>query len=177
MIRHDSGLELLAAPANPEDYEEIKAGQVEKIIKLLTKFHDRVIIDCQSMTINETNIEIFQNSLKIFIVIMPCPPSAMPCASPIHFKTGISDNRIEFILNRYEKKAVLSVEEAETLEGSVHAPATSTRIHVVDQRGPASGAAGPRLNHIQNLISFCKKLMNKSNNPGYREQKPVLADA
>ena len=176
MIRHDSGLELLAAPANPEDYEEIKAGQVEKIIKLLTKFHDRVIIDCQSMTINETNIEIFQNSLKIFIVIdcsLPAIRNAVRITNLIR-KTGISDNRIEFILNRYEKKAVLSVEEAEKSLGKrIYwlCPNNFSDIMSSINEGRPVVQLAPGSIISKNLISFCKKLMNKSNNPGYRGAK------
>jgi pilus assembly protein CpaE len=176
MIRHDSGLELLAAPVNPEEYEEIKAGQIEKIIKLLIKFYDRVVIDCQSMTINPSNIEIFRNSQKIFIVIdcsLPAIRNAVRITQLIR-KTGIPDGRIEFILNRYEKGAILSVAEAEKSLGKrIYwlIPNNFSDIMSSINEGRPIVKLAPSSLISRNIMSFSQKILNKSKEPEYRGAK------
>jgi pilus assembly protein CpaE len=176
MVRHSSGLEFLAAPADPEDHEEIKAGHIEEIVKLLTRLYDLVVIDCQSMSINNATIEIFRHSRKIFIVIDPSLPAirnAVRITKLIH-KTGIPDSSIEFILNRYEKGLFLSVEQAEKSLGKkiywLFPNDFSDIISSINEGTPVVQLA-PRSLIAKNLMSFCKKIMNKSDDPEYRGAK------
>jgi pilus assembly protein CpaE len=176
MVRHDSGLEFLAAPVAPEEHEEIMTGQVDEIIKLLTKLYDRVIIDCQSMSISHSTIDIFRNSRKIFIVI---DPSLLAVRNAVRItqlicKTGILMSSIEFIFNRYEKGLFLSVEEAEKSLGKkifwLFPNDFSNIISSINDGTPVVQLA-PRCLISKNIMSFCEKLMNKSEHPDYRGAK------
>jgi len=176
MTRHGSGLELLAAPANPEEYEEIKPGQIEKIIKLLTKLYDGVVIDCQSMSINNSTIEIFRNSHKVFIVIDPSLPAIRNAVriTQLIRKTGIPESSIEFILNRYQKGPVLSIEEAEKSLGKriywLFPNDFSDIISSINEGTPVVQLS-PSSIISKNIISFSNKIMNKLDDPEYRGAK------
>lgn len=176
MTRHGSSLELLAAPVNPEEYEEIKSGQIEKIIKLLTKLYDRVIIDCQSMAINNSTIEIFRNCHKIFIVIDPSLPAIRNAVriTQLTRKTGIPESSIEFILNRYQKDAVLSIDEMEkTLGKRIYwlFPNDFTDIMTSINKGTPVLQLSPHSIISKNITNFSQKIMNKLENPEYRGAK------
>lgn len=176
MTRHGSGLELLAAPVNPEEYEEIKPGQLEKIIKLLTKLYDAVIIDCQSMTINNSTIEIFRNSHKIFIAIDPSLPAIRNAVriTQLIRKTGIPESSIEYIMNRYQKGPVLSIEEAEKSLGKriywLFPNDFSDIISSINEGTPVVQLF-PSSIISKNIENFTEKIMNKLDNPEYRGVK------
>lgn len=176
MTTHGSGLELLAAPANPEEYEEIKPGQIEKIIKLLTKLYDGVVIDCQSMSINNSTIEIFRNSHKVFIVIDPSLPAIRNAVriTQLIRKTGIPESSIEFILNRYQKGPVLTIEEAEKSLGKriywLFPNDFSDIISSINEGTPVVQLS-PHSIISKNIISFSQKIMNKLEDPEYRGAK------
>lgn len=176
MIKHDSGLDLLAAPVNPEDYEEIQPGQIEKIIKLLAKLYDRIVIDCQSMSINDRTIEVFRNSHKIFIVIdlsLPAIRNAVRISQLIR-KTGIPEGTIEFILNRYEKGPMLSIEEAEkSLGKKIYWLVPNDFADIMSSINEGKPVVQKSSHAVvsKNLMSLSKKLMNKIDDPEYRGAK------
>jgi pilus assembly protein CpaE len=173
MIRHDSGLELLAAPVNPEDHEQVKEGHTEKIIGLLAKLYDRVIIDCPSMTINRSTIEAFQASSMVFVVIdlsLPAIRNAVRLTQLIR-KLGIQEQRIEFILNRYEKGPTLSIEEAEKNLGKRIFwlfPNDFSDIMSSINEGEPVVQLHPRSAIAKNIMSFTKKIKGKLDNKEYR---------
>jgi pilus assembly protein CpaE len=179
MIKHGSSLELLAAPVSPEDCEEIKAGHTEKIISLLTKLYDRVIIDCPSMTINGSTIEAFRASNKVFIVIdlsLPAIRNAVRITQLIR-KRGINQERIEFILNRYEKGPTLSIEEAEKNLGKRIYwlfPNDFSDIMSSINEGEPVVQLHPRSLIAKNIMSFSKKLRGKLGNKEYRGAKTAF---
>lgn len=176
MTRHGSTLELLAAPLNPEEFEEIKTGQIEKIIKLLTKLYDAVVIDCQSMSINNSTIEIFRNSHKVFIVIDPSLPAIRNAVriTQLIRKTGIPESSIEFILNRYQKGPVLTIEEAEKSLGKriywLFPNDFSDIISSINEGTPVVQLS-PNSIISKNIVSFSEKIMNKLDSPDYRGAK------
>lgn len=176
MTKHGSGLELLAAPINPEEYEEITPGQIEKTIKLLTKLYDAVIIDCQSMSINNLTIEIFRNSHKVFIVIDPSLPAIRNAVriTQLIRKTGVSESSIEFLLNRYQKGPVLPIEDAEKSLGKriywLFPNDFNDIISSINEGTPVVQLS-PNSIISKNIVSFTEKIMNKLDTPEYRGAK------
>lgn len=179
MVRHESSLELLAAPISPEDHEEIKDGQTEKIIGLLTKLYDRVIIDCPSMSLNSSTIEAFRTSRKIFVVIdlsLPAIRNAVRITQLIR-KLGIDEGKIEFILNRYEKGPTLSIEEAEKSLGKRIYwlfPNDFSDIMSSINEGEPVVQLHPRSLISRNLMSFTQKLRGNLSNKEYRGAKTAF---
>lgn len=115
MVQHKSGLELLAAPAQPEDHDSISASHVTRILSMIGKMYEHVIIDCPSMTVNHCTVEAFTASDKIFIVIdlsIPAVRNATRLFALIR-QVGISEHKIEFVVNRFAEQGMLPIEEAE----------------------------------------------------------------
>ncbi|MFO7607011.1 MAG: AAA family ATPase [Desulfurivibrionaceae bacterium] len=179
MIKHKSGLELLAAPVSPEDYEVIEDGHTEKIIGLLTKLYDRIIVDCPSMSITGSTMEAFRVSSKVFIVIdlsLPAIRNAVRITQMIR-KHGIGEEKIEFILNRYEKGATLSIEEAEKNLGKRIFwlfPNDFSEIMSSINEGEPVVQLHPRSLISKNIMSFTDKLRNKLGSKDYRGAKTAF---
>ncbi|MCA1765490.1 MAG: hypothetical protein LC633_04465, partial [Desulfobulbaceae bacterium] len=179
MIKHKSGLELLAAPVSPEDYEMIEDGHTEKIIGLLTKLYDRIIVDCPSMSITGSTMEAFRVSSKVFIVIdlsLPAIRNAVRITQMIR-KHGIAEEKIEFILNRYEKGATLSIEEAEKNLGKRIFwlfPNDFSEIMSSINEGEPVVQLHPRSLISKNIMSFTDKLRNKLGSKDYRGAKTAF---
>ena len=115
MTKHSSGLEFMAAPNNPEDYESIKGTHVSHVLDLARKIYDQVIVDCTSMSINECNIEIFNASEIIFLVTDMSVPAIRNCSRLIKLmqKIGIDPKHIEVVVNRVIKGGALSLDDVE----------------------------------------------------------------
>ncbi len=179
MIKHSSKLELLAAPLSPEDCQEIKAGHTEKIIELLTKLYDRVIIDCPSMSITTSTTEAFRASDKVFIVIdlsLPAIRNAVRITQLIR-KLGIGEEKMEFILNRYEKGPTLSIEEAEKNLGKRIYwlfPNDFSDIMSSINEGEPVVEQNPRSIIAKNIMHFTKKLKGTIDNKEYRGAKTAF---
>ncbi|MDA3971055.1 MAG: AAA family ATPase [Desulfobulbaceae bacterium] len=179
MIKHTSKLELLAAPLNPEDHEMIKAEHAEKIIGLLTKLYDRVIIDCPSMSVNGFTLEAFRASHKVFVVIdlsLPAIRNAVRLTQLIS-KHGINKEKIEFILNRYEKGSTLSIEEAEKSLGKrIYwlVPNDFSDIMSSINEGEPVVQLNPRSLIAQNILSLTQKLKGKLSDKEYRGAKTAF---
>jgi len=115
MTKHASGLEFMAAPNNPEDCEAIKAEHISNILNLAQKIFDQVLVDCTSMSINDSNIEIFKASETIFLVTDMSVPAIRNCSRLIKLleKLGIDPCRIQVVINRYIKGGTLSLSDIE----------------------------------------------------------------
>ena len=115
MSKHNSGVELLAAPLNQEDSEEISPEHIIKVFDLLPQAYDNVIIDCTSMYINDCSIEAFNASDKIFIVTDFSVPALRNASrlSQLFRKLGIRVETIEFVVNRFSKGDTFQIDEAQ----------------------------------------------------------------
>lgn len=115
MLSHNTGLNFLAAPQNPEDADEIHSDHIAKILDLAKRLYDHIIIDCPSMQINECTIEAFRRSDKVFMLTDMSVTSVRNVVrlKKLISKLGIDGGKIEVVINRYVKNNVLSVEEIE----------------------------------------------------------------
>jgi pilus assembly protein CpaE len=115
MTKHATGLEFMAAPNNPEDYDTINGTHVSHVLDLAKKIYDQVIVDCTSMSINECNIEIFNASETIFLVTDMSVPAIRNCSRLIKLmgKIGIDAKHIEIVVNRVIKGGALSLADVE----------------------------------------------------------------
>lgn len=115
MLSHNTGLNFLAAPQNPEDADEIHSDHIAKILDLAKRLYDHIIIDCPSMQINECTIEAFRRSDKVFMLTDMSVTSVRNVVrlKKLINKLGIDGGKIEVVINRFVKNNVLSVEEIE----------------------------------------------------------------
>lgn len=68
LVEHDSGIKILPAPNRPEYAELISAEQVEKIIRLLKKTYDYIIIDSPPF-FHDTNMVALDMSDQILLIV------------------------------------------------------------------------------------------------------------
>jgi pilus assembly protein CpaE len=119
MSKHNSGVQLLAAPLNQEDSEEISPDHMRIIFDLLLRAYDNVIVDCTSMSINDSTIEVFNFADKVFVVTDLSVPALRNAARLFQLvrKLGISVETIEFVINRFSKGNNFEINEAEKTLG------------------------------------------------------------
>lgn len=122
MTKVYKGLDFLAAPPNPEAWSGINGKHMAAIIELGKKLYDHLVIDCTSMSINESSLEVFNNSEKVFVVIDLSVPAIRNAARLCELlgKHQIPTEKVEVIANRFIKGSSLSLQEVEkTLERRV----------------------------------------------------------
>jgi len=115
MIQHKSGIQILAAPFNPEELEEISSNHIAKLTKTIGTLYSRVVIDCSSTTITHSTVEAFLASEKVFIVIDLSIPAVRNASriSKLMQRAGVRRENIEFVVNRYVEGGTLSVQEVQ----------------------------------------------------------------
>lgn len=115
MNKHSTGINFLAAPQNPEDSEEINSDHITSILDLAKKIYDLVVIDCPSMQINDCTVAAFKESDKVFVVTDMSVPSIRNTMRFYNLmkKVGISNEKVEIIINRFIKGGALSLSEIE----------------------------------------------------------------
>jgi pilus assembly protein CpaE len=115
MTSHNTGLNYLPAPLNPEDSEEITEKHVSMLLHLSRSIYDHVVIDCTSMHVNDSSIETFKMSDKVFIVTDMSVPSIRNTVRlcTLIRKFGIGLDKIEIVVNRFIKGGDLTLAEIE----------------------------------------------------------------
>ncbi|MDH3392639.1 MAG: hypothetical protein OEL66_01435, partial [Desulfobulbaceae bacterium] len=103
MCRHSSGVELLAAPDTPDQNEEVTPEHLGKILDIASKLYDNIIIDCQSMFIDERTVQAFETSTNIFILSDLSVPSVRNAfrINKLILESGIDGDKIQFLANRF----------------------------------------------------------------------------
>jgi pilus assembly protein CpaE len=182
MIRHASGLQLLAAPLHPEDSEKIRHTHLARILDLLSRHYDNVIIDCSSMFVNHHSIEIFNASDLIFIVTdlsVPAIRNALRMAELIR-KLGVQEEKIEFVVNRFSKGSALPVAEAQKALGKNFFwlfPNQFDDIVSSINEGRPVVQSYPRSCFSKNIVEFVQKLHTPEKHTGYRGIRAVFGRA
>lgn len=116
MSHHPCGLEFLPAPKDPEESEDVAAGDIARIIDLSRQLYDITLIDCTSMRVDDRSVEIFKHSDQVFVVSdlsIPAVRNATRLCQLIE-RVGIPPAKIEIVVNRFVKGGILSIEEIET---------------------------------------------------------------
>jgi len=173
MVKHNSGLDFLAAPLNPEENEAITAEHVARILDLAKKLYDHVIVDCTSMFVDDCTVEALRVSERIFVITDLSVPAVRNTARLCQLieKMGISPSRLHIAVNRYIKGGTLSIEEVEkSLNRRIFwlfpndfndiVSSINRGIPIVKQQ---SGAPFSR-----NVLEFTEKLLNSQSDATYR---------
>lgn len=173
MVKHNSGLDFLAAPVNPEESEAINAEHVARILDLAKKLYDHVIVDCTSMFVDDCTVEALKVSERIFVITDLSVPAVRNTARLCQLieKMGINPNRLHIAVNRYIKGGTLSIEEVEkSLNRRIFwlfpndfndiVSSINRGIPIVKHQ---SGAPFSR-----NVMEFTEKLLNSQEDAAYR---------
>jgi pilus assembly protein CpaE len=111
---HSSGLKLLMRPERPELAETITAEHISKVLTILPRLFDYIVIDCE-VSYDETLLAVLDHADHILIVLNP-ELGALRNAK--HFlqladTLGYARTKISFIVNRANSNVGLSPSDLE----------------------------------------------------------------
>jgi len=118
---HESGVQVLAPPANVEDSEAVAPGDVEKIVAALRGLYPYVVIDTGAY-LNEVNLVAIEQSDTVFFVTDNMVPSvrATQRAFDTFDRLGISQDLFKLVLSKPVPKSDISAKDlAEALKSEV----------------------------------------------------------
>ncbi len=181
MTRHGTGLDVLPAPAHPEEGLNILAEQVKKILTLEKSLYENFIVDCSSVSINELTLEAFRNSEIVFIVTDFSIPAIRNTTRLMKFlqKYDIPFEKMEIVANRFTKDHTGSLEEIENSlkkrlfwlfpEDENAEPSINRGIPLVKYDGKSPMG--------KSLFDFARKLEDPMAQKNYRGVKGFLGKA
>jgi pilus assembly protein CpaE len=115
LCKHDSGLQLLAAPKRIEEAEMISAATVATTLKLMDELFDFILIDC-GHSLNEGSVAAWERSQHLLYVIDQSVTSVRPAQRFINLfeRLQLRSVKPEFLLNRFDPANPITVEKIET---------------------------------------------------------------
>lgn len=173
MIKHPSGVEVLAAPNHVEEMEEILPDKYERILDILRKRYNQVIIDCPSMHVDDITVHSFNVSEKIFVVIdlsIPAIRNAVRLAAVMR-QLGVAGEKIQFVVNRFLKSNILSLSEAEkTLGKKIYwlFPNDFEEVIASINEGEPMTRFRPHGVFAKNIRAFIEKVQDTARDKEYR---------
>jgi len=123
--RHESGVEILAAPYEPGTIQQVDGEQVKQIFDFLRQSYDYVVVDAPK-TFGPASQAAFERADELFVVATPDLPSirnvtrCLPLLRSL--RRHVVEDPIRLIVNRHDGKDFISLQEIErTLDLPVHA--------------------------------------------------------
>ncbi len=117
LVKHESGIKILPAPSKPEYAELMTTEHIEKIIKLLKKNYDYIIIDTPPF-FNDINLSILDASDQILLVTsLELPTIKNTRLSLEIFDSLHQKEKVKLVINRStEEMGIQKVDLEATLE-------------------------------------------------------------
>jgi pilus assembly protein CpaE len=112
---HPSGIHLLSAPINPEQAEAITAEQIRRILGFLRQHYDYVVVDT-ARSFAPPMLAVFEQADLVFIVTTADVPSLRNIQRGIPLLKKVlakGEEQIRLVLNRYDPRDTISVEDVE----------------------------------------------------------------
>ncbi|HET6757047.1 MAG TPA: AAA family ATPase [Burkholderiales bacterium] len=171
---------VLASPESPEKVADVKAENVERLLNVAVNHYDFVILDI-ARTLDAVSIKALDYADMVFPVLqvtLPFIRDAKRLINVFH-SLGYSNNKINLIVNRFEKGGEISLEDLErtlglkvhkTIPNSFNTVAASINqgmpILKLASRDPVSRAlqemSGGLANGAKQSASWLKKILKTS---------------
>lgn len=118
VVRHKSGLEILAASEQFDRPNGQDAGAVEEMFRVLARSHDFVVVDAGN-SINSCSLAALYAADAIFLVTNPDVPSVRNAQRLVERvrQLGASAERIRIVLNRFTETSMIGPRQIETALG------------------------------------------------------------
>jgi pilus assembly protein CpaE len=114
LVKHDSGVDLLLAPASPEEGDLIKEDRLAEVLSLLRSMYDFVIVDVDKR-LGDLTLSVLDNSDEIHIVMtadLSCLKNVRLALEALD-RIGYDRTRLRLALNRSNAFTGISVSAAE----------------------------------------------------------------
>jgi pilus assembly protein CpaE len=112
---HPSGVDLLAAPSQPEKAESVTADQIRRVMAFLRQHYDYIVVDTPR-SFSPPTMAIFEQADLVFIVTVADLPSlrniqrGLPLVKKALAK---GEEQVRLILNRFDPKDTISAQDVE----------------------------------------------------------------
>ncbi len=119
MARHSSGVYVMPAPSGFDAESHLPAGFLFQIVKTMRRFFDYIIVD-GGMVFDDNLFKIFGESEAVYLVSilsLPCLINVRKLQESLR-TFGVAKGKLRIIANRFEKKAQISLTEANKLIGT-----------------------------------------------------------
>jgi pilus assembly protein CpaE len=117
---HESGIDLLAAPFKPGDYEAVGQDRIRQIIRFLRDQYDFVIMDTPK-SFHPVSIAVLEEADEILLVTTPTLPALRNLVRSLPLIRQITSQRkggtIQLVVNRFEQANLISLKEIEETAG------------------------------------------------------------
>jgi pilus assembly protein CpaE len=110
VVKHSSGLSVLASPGNFQHYQ-VRNEDVDKLLRVAQQCFENVVVDVGSR-IDLTGSSLFKNSFMTYLVTQAGIPELRNSNRLISQYFNQSDSRLEVVINRYEARS-MSVYDAD----------------------------------------------------------------
>ena len=113
--RHGSGIDLLSSPIEPEKAEAITAEQVRRILAFLRQHYDYIVVDTPR-SFAPTALAVYEQADLAFVVTVAELPSLRNIQRGIPLLKRVltkGEEQVRLILNRYDPKDTISVQDVE----------------------------------------------------------------
>ncbi|HEU5361473.1 MAG TPA: AAA family ATPase [Candidatus Deferrimicrobiaceae bacterium] len=120
LVKHSSGVYILADPPMIEDAEQISAGQVREVLTALRSMFDYIVVDTPHQFDERTltALEMSDTVLLVSLLNLPSLKNTQKCLD-LFGRIGLRDERVRLILSRYLPNDEIS---RESIEGILNCP-------------------------------------------------------
>jgi pilus assembly protein CpaE len=111
LVRHGSGLRVLAQGGKVEDAESVRTADIVALLELLRKHHQHLVVDGIN-GFDERSLAVLDASQHLVMVLtqdVPAVRSAKRCLE-LFRRLGYDDRKIKLVLNRYQRQSKISSE-------------------------------------------------------------------
>jgi pilus assembly protein CpaE len=118
LSQHDSGVSLLTVAASPEIGEEITRHHIVELFGLLKTIFDFVVVDV-GRQLDDRIVEVFELSDKILMLATLEVPALRNTNRYLEIfdRLELDRDKIHLVVNRFQKKASLSIKDVESALG------------------------------------------------------------
>ncbi|HKX82944.1 MAG TPA: AAA family ATPase [Pyrinomonadaceae bacterium] len=118
LVKHVSGIRVLAEPFYAEDARRITPADIDEILDVLAQSFDFVVVDTPKEFDDMLALVLDKANLILFITEMDVPSlKSAHRALELFERMGIYDKKIRLILNRYVKSKLMTLESVEKALG------------------------------------------------------------
>jgi pilus assembly protein CpaE len=158
ITKHSSGVAVLAQNGSMEDAEQITAADLSKLLLVLRKHYDRVVIDGVRGfdEIALAALDVSQILLMVMTQDVPAIRNGQRCLE-MFGRLGYDQNKVKLILNRYQKASRITLDViADTLKVPVTHTLANDFVSLIDaiNRGVLLVDAAPRSKLTQDIADL-----------------------
>jgi len=161
MATHGSGVKALLAPVRPEDAETISASRVSRILELLQRMFDYVVVDT-SPSFSETVLAALDKSDEVYVVTMMDVASIKNTRISVQklHQLGYDGSSVRIVLNRADSKVLIEPGEVnDAIGGEIVARIPSDRVVPRSvNKGVPIVTDVPRSAVARSMIALAKKI-------------------